>query len=678
MISTTYSNRILIAFCTFLITTHSQLLAQNTVDQDTTKIHSIERITLRKAQNSDSKIKDLALQDTDRLTHDAGRFLSQLPEISGVRKAGQYGMDPVLRGFKYEQLNIVIDGGLSALNACPSRMDPPASQVNMNMVQEAQIYKGPYHFRYGPALGGSINFVTVAPSFQDSATLKGRFSSGYESNGNLFKSEGSLSLQSKNLVSSLFAGYQTADSYHDGNGTEVPSSFTRYNVGSKSTVKWNEHQLSTLQLTTNQARDVEFAALSMDLLYDKTWMAQLEHKIHFDRKLLKVLDFSGYGSWVDHSMGTYNHSMVSNVLAKTYGARTEATFQTENSKFFSGFDFKSQSAENKEMIMTMMDHSMQRDGTSWQNSTLNQVGWFNEFQTRWGNSKLTLSYRMDYDKGEAKELSDLFIALYGDGKSENLNHSFSVGYTKRLSSALSLALWSGRAERSASLSERYINRFPQGLDNYEMLGNPKLKPESNFQTDLIVSYQNNAFSFQASGFYSYLTEFISGKINQDVPKSSMGSPGVRQYVNLDRAFKTGFELAAKYHFNPHFHSSFGLAYTYAEDLSTKIPLAEISPIDLRFNLTAKFEPLEVGVNLRHAGAQNRIDPSFSELKTSSFTLLDLDFKYSLFKSSSIFASISNVFNAAYAEHLSRTLSSDSNQRILAPGRSLGIGFTKNF
>ncbi|MHA6696588.1 TonB-dependent receptor domain-containing protein [Chryseobacterium sp. A321] len=678
MKSIPYSNRFLVAFCIYFITSNTLLLAQNTIDLDTTKIHSIERVTLRKTQNRDSKIKDLTLRDTDRLTHDAGRFLTQLPEISGIRKAGQYGMDPVLRGFKYEQLNIVIDGGLSALNACPSRMDPPSSQINMNMVQEAQIYKGPYHFRYGPALGGSINFVTLAPSFKDSIALSGRFSSGYESNGSLFKSEASVSLQSKKLVSNLFAGYQTADSYQDGNDAEVPSSFTRYNVGSKSTLRWNEHQQTTLQLTTNQARNVEFAALSMDLLYDKTWMSQLEHKIHFDQKLLKVLDFSGYGSWVDHSMGTYDHSMVSKVFAKTYGARTEATFQTENSKFFTGMDFKFQSAENKEMTMPMMGHSMQRDGTSWQDSTLDQWGWFNEFQTRWENSKLTLSYRMDYDQGQAKELSELFIALYGDGKSDNLNHSFSVGYTRALSPALSLALWSGRAERSASLSERYINRFPQGLDNYEMLGNPKLKPESNFQTDLILSYQNKAFSIQASGFYSYLTDFISGKINLDVPKSSMRSPGVRQYVNLDRAFKTGFELVAKYHLNSHFHSSFGLAYTYAENLATKIPLAEISPLDLRLNVTANFYPLELGANLRHTGAQNRIDPSFSELKTPSFTLLDLDFKYAIFKSTSIFASVSNVFNVAYAEHLSRTLSSDSNQRILAPGRSLGVGFTTNF
>ena len=255
------------------------------------------------------------------LNHDAGKFLNSIPEINGIKKAGNYATDPVLRGFKYEQLNIVIDGAAHAVNACPSRMDPAVSQVNMNMVQEAEIYKGPYHFRYGNSFGGTINFVTLAPEFTENLKLGGRISSGYESNGNVFRNELFSQLSHQKIVWNLFGSYQKGDRYKDGNGDEVRSAFLRYNMGTKGNFKWNDQNVTTLQINTNQGRDVEFAALNMDLIYDKTWMFQLKHLAEFNQKYLKHLDFNSYYSFVDHSMGTPDRKMVSDVQSTTYGAQ---------------------------------------------------------------------------------------------------------------------------------------------------------------------------------------------------------------------------------------------------------------------------------------------------------------------------------------------------------------------
>lgn len=102
----------------------------------------------------------------------AGNFLTNLPEIGGRKIAGSYATDPVLRGFKFEQLNIVNDGSLTSIQACPSRMDPPASQVNLNLVKEAEIYKGPYQFRFGNSFGGTINFVSIDPKFTEKPVFR--------------------------------------------------------------------------------------------------------------------------------------------------------------------------------------------------------------------------------------------------------------------------------------------------------------------------------------------------------------------------------------------------------------------------------------------------------------------------------------------------------------------------
>ncbi len=644
-------------------------------DQDSIN-YNIEVVKITKLLPKDNNKEKLQTVNSDLLNHDAGKFLNNIPEINGIRKAGNYATDPVMRGFKYEQLNLVIDGAAHAVNACPSRMDPAVSQINMNIVKEAEIYKGPYHFRYGTALGGSINFKTIEPKFSEHVNFGGRLSTGYETNGNVLRNEVLGTLSTKNMVWDVFGSYQKGDRYKDGNGNEVRSAFLRYSIGTKGNLKWNDSHVSTLQVTTNQGRDVEFAALNMDLIYDKTWMFQAKHLAKFNHSVLKHFDFNSYLSLVDHSMGTPNRMMVSDVKSHTYGARGELKLQKNRAIFYTGIDFKEESARNIRMIMpaTMKP----RDGSSWQDSEIQQLGWFNEFQQNLGKGKLTISYRLDYNTAEAKELSNLFKTMYGDSKAENLNHSMSLGYSHSLNKNSILSFWAGRGQRSASLTERYINLFTVGIDGYEMLGNPNLKPETNNQADLIFTYKRENVYFQLDGFYSYLQDYISGVINSNVKKYSMTSPGVRQYLNIDKAFKTGFEANFNWQFHPKYRTEMAVAYIYAEDLKTKNPLPEIAPLDFRWNLVADFHPIILNLKYRFVDAQNRINPNFGELKTPSFSVLDFVVQYEVFQNAFLTGNVSNLFDKAYAEHLSRPYSTDKTRRILSPGRSFGLGFTYSF
>ena len=77
-------------------------------EKDSVKTQSLEVVRLIKHLKSSAN-NDLTPENSERLSHDAGLFLTQLPEIGAIKRAGQYGLDPVLRGFKNEQLNITID-----------------------------------------------------------------------------------------------------------------------------------------------------------------------------------------------------------------------------------------------------------------------------------------------------------------------------------------------------------------------------------------------------------------------------------------------------------------------------------------------------------------------------------------------------------------------------------------
>lgn len=649
----------------------SAQIAKDSITKD------IEMVKITRQISTFNNKKNLETNNSDLINHDAGKFLEALPEISGIKKAGSYATDPVLRGFKYEQLNIVIDGVASAINACPSRMDPATSQVPMNIVKEAEIYKGPYHFRQGSAFGGTINFVTIPPVFTDSHSTKARITSGYESNGNVLRDELSATLSSKKIVWDLFGSYQKGDDYKDGNGNKVPSSFLRYNLGTKASFKWNQNNLTTFHLNTNQARDVKFAALAMDLLYDKTWMLQARHNMTFKNSIVKNLDFNSYASFVKHSMGTPDRSMISNVETKTFGGRAEAKLAWQNNIFYTGLDYKHEQAENISSQMPTMGGMMMQDETSWQNSYINQIGWFNEFHHNFLNSKFTASYRLDYNQADAKDLSKLFQTLYGTANTDQLNNSLSLAYSQELNAKSKLSLLIGRAQRSGSLTERFINRFAGGLDAYELVGNPNLKAETNNQTDLIYTFKTNKIFFQTDVFYSYLQNSISGKIIPLKPLN-MKAPGTRQYQNLGDAYKTGFESRVNWNFLPKLNSEMAVAYTYVEEISTKNPLPEIAPLDFRWKLQYDISPIVLALKYRFVATQNRINPDFGELKTPDFSLVDFSAKMNVFKNAQVNFDVTNIFNRAYAEYLNRTLSTDKMQRILNPGRSFNVNFSYQF
>lgn len=285
---------------------------------------------------------------------------------------------------------------------------------------------------------------------------------------------------------------------------------------------------------------------------------------------------------------------------------------------------------------------------------------------------------MNGNQSDANEMAKIFEKLYGSTAAKNFNHSISVGYSQQLTKNLQLALWIGRGQRSASITERYINRFVVGQDAYEILGNPQLKPEVNNQMDLIFTCKKDNAFFQLNGFYSIMENYISGVIRRDIMKYSMKAPGVRQMQNIEKAFKYGFEAQTKIQILPKLKTEMAIAYTFAEDSQTKNPLPEIAPLDFRWKWEANLSPVLLVIKYRFVGAQNRINPDFGELKTPDFSLLDFQLQYRPFSNASFNFEILNVFDRAYAEHLNRTLNTNNQKRIFMPGRSFNLTFSYEF
>ncbi len=624
---------------------------------------------------------NLSLSDYDRLSHDAGSYLTQTTGIAVIQKSGNYGFDPVMRGFKFEQLNLVIDGTQSALAACPNRMDPPASQISLNQMDQVEILKGPYFLRYGPSLGGTINFITPDPRFSEKFDPVGRLSTSYESNGNILRTEGAVGFREQNFILGINGSWSQGDDYEDGDGVVIPSEFSRTSLGANLAYRLPGKQYVAVNLTRNFARDVIFASLPMDLRKDDTWLVNAKHQISIDGRKLKQWSTTAYLSHVSHLMDNLGKNLdprtvnaITDATTQTFGGRTEGILEYPLTRIYFGADFRVEEAQGirtREMLAGPMAGRTMEDNV-WQNGHIGKTAVFAEYQLNRQPVEMVFSGRIEVNDAKLRDSAAEFTDVYDDTQTVQLNPGLSFGAKYRLSSPFSVGLWLGRSQRSGSLTERFINYFPVGLDPYELLGNPQIKPEVNNQADINLVFEKSQTTVQMDIFSAYLQDYISSEIRDDLDPRLPSSPGVRQFINIDHALLTGFEMNWNQYLPYHLDLLVAMAYTYGKDLDHDEPLPEIAPLDMRIGLSGHFirNALRPEVVFRYVIKQERVAESYGETVTPGFSTLDLKLTYDISSILHIAGGIRNLFDVAYYEHLSRSVREASERPIYAPGRNL--------
>ena len=634
-------------------------------------------IALRTATEPNSEMQ---LDYQEHLAHDAASVLMQIPSIGGIRKGGNYGFDPVFRGFKYDQLNIVYNGAQGATAACPNRMDPPSSQMAPNMVGRIEILKGPHALRFGTGIGATVNFVPTSPRFAESADIYGRISNAMEANGDVFRNEGQLGFNGPKHDLSFFGSWSQGNDYTSGNGQTVQADFNRGSFGAQLSYAIKENDQLDVAVIYNLARDADFPALRMDLREDDTWLMNARYEKTFDKKFLSSWNTAIYASFVNHLMDNLLKPLDPRMLnAETdattfnYGARTEGYWQFANNTLYAGADFRSEGAKGtrvREFLMGPNQGTVARDN-AWQEGFISKGGLFGEYQWAGETWRYVLATRLELNSAGINDPAPEFEGVLGDGEVTQFNPSLSFGLSRSFAKGNSFGIWLARAQRSAGLAERYINYFPIGQDPYEMLGNPDLDPEVNYQLDVTFGWKRKGAELQVDVFASYLDDFISSVIDPELSPRLPMSPGVRRFVNIDKVFKTGFEVKWVQQLLLGLNQELGVAYTYAQDLEREEPLPEIAPMDFRYVLLGNYLKgrLKPELVFRHVLKQSRISEEFGETVTPSFSLLDLKLAYQMSANSRFTLGVNNLFDENYYEHLNRSVSGGT-LPIYAPGRSV--------
>lgn len=606
----------------------------------------------------------------------------------GITKKGAYASEPVFRAFKYEQLNIQYDGGMKVLNACPNRMDPITTHVIPEEIEKIEIVKGPFTVRFGQNFGGIINLVSKNPT-KGKLGFHGSVEGGYETNGNNLVTGASMLYVDKKFDIHFNGSYRDFGDYEDGDGTEVPSSFKTTDYSIKVGLNPTENQRLQLSWRQSFGRDIDHAGLPMDSPYDDSFLVGLDYK--WKELAEKIESFSAkvFHSYVDHLMtneGRPNFMMTdskSPVEVWTTGGKLELVLSpSDNSKIFTGIDVNLVGRKgNRTRIVKIMNGNvlptpMTFTDKIWQDASLNNIGLFAEGKFKVSDyTTLTTGIRSGFISTGIDDPAEDFEALYGgeisDKTEVNVSANISAKYQKE---GFQTQLALGRGVRTASMIERYINHFSVGVDPYEYVGNPNLKPEVNTQIELSFVKNFKTIEIGAAVFYSFLTDYIQPIVNEDIPRKFMATvpPTVaKQFRNIDEASQTGVEFTFNYKVTDKLTFTSDISYTQAENKDIKEPLAHIPPF--MTNLGARFQDDKfwMALNSRLVSEQSRTSDSFMEQETPGFGTLDFRIGLEPYKVLSIGAAVLNIFDKTYYEHLNFSYSNSNilSGKIYEPGRN---------
>lgn len=639
------------------------------------------------------------LQDISQsvVINDASKRISQPRSVGhlfkdikgfGIAKKGAYASEPVFRSFKYEQLNIQYDGGMKVLNACPNRMDPITTHVIPEEIEKIEIVKGPFTVRFGQNFGGIINLVSKNPT-KDQLGIHGSVEGGFESNGNNLVTGASILYVKEKFDIHFNGSYRDFGDYKDGNGTEVPSSFRTTDYSIKVGLNPTEKQRLLFTWRQSFGRDIEHAGLMMDSPYDDSFLAGFDYKLKDISEKIESFSAKVFHSYVDHLMtneGRPNFMMTdssSPVEVWVTGGKVELVLRTsDKSRVFTGIDANliRREGDRTRIVKIMNGNVLPTPMTFvdkiWQDATLNDIGLFAEGKFKITDfTTMTTGARADFISTSIDDPAADFEALYGgvvgDKSEVNISANASIKFQK---DGFQTQIAIGRGMRTASMIERYINHFNVGVDPYEYVGNPNLKPEINNQIELSFSKKFETIELGGAVFYSFLRDYITAIVNPNIPRKFMPTtPPIvaKQFINIDKASQAGFEFSFNVKASEKLKFTSDISFTKSQNEDFDEPLAQIPPF--MANLGVRFEEDQywIALSSRLVAKQDRVSASFMEQESPGFGTLDIRAGFEPFEGFSIGAALLNVFDKTYYEHLNFSYSNSNtlSGKIYESGRN---------
>ena len=616
-----------------------------------------------------------------------------------IQKRSNTSLEPSLRAFKYEQMNIRLNGGDKIVNACPNRMDPMMAHVIPEDIRKIEVVKGPFTVRYGQTFGAVINMVTHQPRDYGLGT-HGTLEGGYETNGHNKVARGELAYVAEKYDLGIEGEYRDFGDYVDGAGVLTPAGFKTTSYSVKAGYQFAENKRFYVDWHQKFGRDIKHAGLMMDSPIDDSHLLSLGYKAVKLPGKIKSVEAKAYSSYVDHLMTNGyllkeprpNYPAIdarTPVFSETRGGKVEIGWKPADKWFvYSGVDADLIHRDGtKTVIINVnlntgqpLDPPIVKKMKVWQNACIRDFGIYSEahkkLNDRW---YWTTGARIDYVYSNAKDPDPEMLQIYGSvGPKKDIVPSVNTSFKYkdddwRFEAAV------GRGGRTPSMIERYIHRFIVGEDSREYIGNPHLRPEYNNQVEFYGQRDWDQMQLGVDVYASYFQDYIVPVITPSLMGTSGGCGGgapkaPKQFRNV-HAYQYGFDILFKAYLNDNWIFSADGSYIYAWNLSLGEPLAQVAPPMAHLGLKYTKDNYWVDLRSEWVAKQTHYAPSFGETPTPGHVKWDLRAGWRPNEHWSLGAAVLNLTNAAYYNHLNfafRNADELNGRRIYEPGRNFSF------
>jgi len=596
---------------------------------------------------------------------DGADYLQSIAGFNSIKSGGTNG-DVTFRGMFGSRIKILTDG-TENLGACPARMDAPTSYIQPESFDRISVVKGPQTVQYAnTGSAATVIFERQKPTLTDDKNYQGQASVLVGSFGRLDHNIEAVVGDSKKYMR-INANRSESNSYEDGDGNKVPSSWERWNTDLA--LGWTPDEDTWVELTGGKADgEAEYAGRTMD----GSQFARESLGLRVEKKnlspVIKKLEGQVNYSYNDHIMD--NFSLRTPPLAEmTHGGMKmlmpnpmamQVTRRTLNSRLAMTSEW------DKLSLITGVDSQLNKHGGSMSSPTMPSMnvafredmrfqsyGAFGEMTYQFNDAyKLVTGARIDQVKIDALKLNDqrketlpsAFIRLENQYPEHNAKSYIGLGYVERVPDYWELF---STAHGNTGMSKPTFN---------------DLNTEKTLQLDLGYQYQHDALSVWTSAYAGLINDFILLSYHNH-PKAGMGghdhgssfSAGAK---NVDATI-AGAEAGIGYQFTDAIQADLSAMYAWGENTDTHKPLPQIAPLEGRLNLRYVQDKYSLGLLWRAVAKQDRISLNQGNIvgydtgESKSFTTLALNASYNIQKDLNLAVGVDNVLDKTYTEHLNK-------------------------
>ncbi|AMO71991.1 TonB-dependent receptor [Sphingorhabdus sp. M41] len=609
-------------------------------------------------------------------TPDAASLVARAPGAALIDNGGLSGQVQY-RGLFGDRILVRVNGQRFSSGG-PNLMDPPLHYAPMALVDRIELDRGISPVRKGPGLGGGVNAILKQAEFSDSASMQPQadLTAGYRSGDNSYLTGGLVSLSSERVKLGVIASYEKGDDLQYPGGIIASSSFERLNYGAHAGLKVGDGSL-TLSYRRQETDPTGNPPFPMDIQYFNTDFLSLAFEGKLSDNLYLEVE-AGHVA-VRHLMDNFSlrqgpaspmNLRATFADADSSTASTSLRIGTPDRHVRLGADVEVMDKDVR--ITNPVNTSFFL--TSLNNISGSRIGGFVESRLGFGPIEAEIGARLDHHRMEAgspllgsavpmgpRVLASAFAASDRSWSDDTID--IAARFWSDMGSfkpRLSLA----RKTRVANAIERF-SWLPTGAsgglaDGNIYVGDLNLKNEKAWIAEIGFDYQDSRFYARPTLFYRRVDDFIQGVPYDHTPEiidspvemvaNMNGDPTPLRFGNVDAEIY-GADLDFGWNISGPLNLDGTASYVRAKRRDIDDNIYRIAPPNARVALSWQENTWYLGAELQAFADQNNVSATNDEQPSNGYLLAGLFGHVELTPGLTLDASVENLLNKNYTEHL---------------------------